>query len=104
MVGVGLADNDVLAAHEDGTPIRPEHLAREWTRLCQRAGVPDLGMHAARHAHVGILRAAGVPDRIFAARLGHTEQVMHDTYGVPFVTEQDTAAEVMAALYRRSSA
>jgi integrase len=102
-VGVGLADDDVLAAHEDGTPIRPEHLAREWTRLCQRAGVPDLGTHAARHAHVGILLAAGLPDRI-AARLGHTEQVMRDTNGVPFVTEQDTAAEVMAALYRRSSA
>lgn len=56
-------------------------------------------MHAARHGQVGILRAAGVPDRIIAQRLGHTETVMADVYGVPFVSEQDRAAEAMTAVY-----
>ncbi|MFZ0325071.1 MAG: hypothetical protein WAN48_13205 [Actinomycetes bacterium] len=97
-VGVGLRRDDVLAAHEDGSPIRPEYLTAEWRRLCQRAGVPYLGLHAARHAQVKTLRAAGLPDGVIAARLGHNETVMRDTYGVPHGSEQQAAAEVMARL------
>ena len=48
-IGVGLTDDDVLAAHQDGTPMRPEYLAREWRALCGRAEVPALGFHAAHH-------------------------------------------------------
>lgn len=77
--GVGLGPDDLLAAHEDGSPIRPEYLTAEWRRLCQRAGVPYLGLHATRHAQVRTLRAAGLPDGVITARLGHNETVMRDT-------------------------
>ena len=30
-LGVGLTSEDVLAANEDGTPLRPEHLTTEWS-------------------------------------------------------------------------
>lgn len=42
--------------------------------------------------------AAGLPDRVIAARLGHDKTVMRDTYGVPHDSEQMAAAEVMARL------
>ena len=42
------------------------------------------------------LRAAGLPDGVFAARLGHDENVMRTVYGVPQAAEQ--AAAVMARL------
>ena len=92
-LGVGLTSEDVLAANEDGTPLRPEHLTTEWERLCTRASevevkaerppVPYLGLHAARHAQVKTLWALGIPDAVIAARLGHDENVMRVTYGVP---------------------
>jgi integrase len=107
-LGVGLTGGDVLAANEDGTALRPEHLTTEWRRLCARASeaeqaadrpaVPYLGLHAARHAQVKTLRAAGLPDGVIAARLGHDENVMRATYGVPHAAEQAAAAEVMARL------
>lgn len=74
----------------------------EWWRLCQWAGVPDLGPDAARHGHINILRAAGVPDRIIAQRLGRSEVVMGSIYGPPFVNEQEQATEVMAELFGQS--
>lgn len=108
VLGVGLSADDVLAANEDGTALRPETLAAEWRALCERASkaeqeaerdpVPDLGLHAARHAQVKMLRAAGLPDGVIAVRLGHDENVMRAVYGVPQAAEQDKAAEVMARL------
>ncbi len=66
--------------------------------MCKRADVPALGFHAARHAQVKTLRAAGLPDGVIAARLGHNETVMRDTYGIPHDAEQQAAAKVMARL------
>jgi integrase len=97
-VGVGLTDDDVLAATDDGSPMRPETLTTEWKRLCKRAKVTYLGLHAARHGHVKMLRAAGLPDGVIAARLGHDESVMRTVYGVPHASEQAQAAEVMGRL------
>lgn len=68
-IGVGLGHDDVLAAHEDGHPTRPEYLRAEWRRLCLRAEVPqmsDLTMCSGRHAQVTLLRAAGLPDGVVA--------------------------------------
>jgi hypothetical protein len=47
---------------------------------------------------VKILRAAGMPDGVIAVRMGHDENVMRATYGVPHAAEQAAAAEVMARL------
>jgi integrase len=47
---------------------------------------------------VKTLRAAGLPDGVIAARLGHNEMVMRDTYGVPHDSDQQAAAEVMGRL------
>lgn len=89
----------MLAAVEDRSPIRPEYLATCWQRLCKKADVPDLGLHAARHGQVKLLRAAGLPDGVIASRLGHNETVMRDVYGTPHASEQAAAAtEVMGRL------
>lgn len=60
--------------------------------------MPYLGLHAARHSQVKTLRAAGLPEGVIAARLGHDESVMRNVYGVPHASEQQAAAEVMARL------
>jgi integrase len=80
---------------EDGSALRPEHLRKLWAGLCRKAGVPDLGLHAARHGQVRMLRQAGLPDYLIAARLGHLETVMRDVYGLPNDGEGARAADVM---------
>lgn len=99
---------DVLAEKEDGSPLRPEHLTTEWRRLCERASaveveagrdpVPYLGLHAARHGAVKLLRAAGISDGVIARRMGHDENVMRVVYVAPHTVEQDPAAAVMDRL------
>ena len=98
-LGVGLADDDALAVHESGEPLRPEALMRSWRALCERAGVQCLGIHAARHSAVRVLREAGIPDSVIAQRLGHSEAVMRETYGLPLTRQQDHAAAVLGALF-----
>jgi hypothetical protein len=57
--------------------------------------VPYLGLHAARHGAVKLLRAAGISDGVIARRMGHDENVMRVVYGAPRTVEQDPAAAVM---------
>jgi integrase len=97
-LGVGLDSGDVLACHEDGTPLRPEALMRAWRVLCKRAEVESLGLHSARHSAVKVLREAGLPDAVIAQRLGHSDAVMASVYGAPFSHQQDAAAAVLGRL------
>ena len=72
LIGPAFQDQDLLFAHPDGTPLRPEQVSRWFTALSQRAGVPAIRLHDLRHLHATLALAAGVPTRVVADRLGHT--------------------------------
>lgn len=69
-----------LGVDEIGEPIRPEWYSDEWQRLCKRAGVPAVTLHAARHTSVTLMRDLGIPDHLVAEWHGHDEVVMRRTY------------------------
>ena len=69
-----------VAVDELGAPVHPEWLTDEFGRIANRAGLPRIRLHDARHSMNSLLAAAGVPDHMRAAWCGHTVAVNVSTY------------------------
>jgi integrase len=65
----------------DGAPIDPSWDSKHWHQILQRAGVPDVKLHAARHTAVTLLYELGVPEHIIAQIVGHSAVTVTRGYG-----------------------
>ena len=63
-----------------GQPVHPEWFSDEFHRLRERAGLPRIRLHDARHSVNSLMAAAGVAPHIRAAWCGHTQAVNETTY------------------------
>lgn len=62
-----------VLANRDGGFLRKSNLLRRWWHpLLERAGLPQMGFHAARHAHATALLGAGASIKDVSTRLGHS--------------------------------
>lgn len=64
----------------DGSPIDPREDSREWHAVLDRAGVPQVPLHAARHTTASLLLKAGVPMEVIRKILGHSTAAMSASY------------------------
>lgn len=93
---------DGLIFREDGRPWDPDRVTKAWKQLMRDAGLPEnVVLHGARHTTVDLLYAAGVPEDIIQAIVGHSTRAMTRSYR----TRTDTARlragmEALSALLR----
>jgi integrase len=74
-------DHDLVNCTDNGKPIDPRNLLRQFYRLLEEADVPKITFHDLRHLHATVLMALGENPKIVSERLGHTRvQVTLDTY------------------------
>ena len=67
---------------ENGTPIHPRNLLRDYKKLLHTAGLPPIRFHDLRHTAASILLNQGVPVITVSRRLGHTKaSITLDIYG-----------------------
>jgi integrase len=64
-------------------PYSPAYVTRHVAVICERAGVPRIGMHGLRHSCASILLAEGVPIEVIRSILGHTNASMTQHYARP---------------------
>jgi integrase len=65
-----------------GNPFHPEYVARGFSRLARRCGMPRIRFHDLRHSHVAHLIDAGVDPLTISRRLGHASVAFTlDRYG-----------------------
>lgn len=88
----------LLWTREDGGPIDPRVESEGWDALLKRAGVPDVRLHDGRHTTVDLLYAAGVPEDLIMAIVGHS--VVSTTRGYRTRTAQPRLVEAMESLSR----
>lgn len=69
--GSAWQDSSLVFAREDGSPIHPERLSRQFRTLCRRAHVEHIGLHGVRHTYATLALASGVPVKVVSERLGH---------------------------------
>ncbi len=74
-VGGPLADDAVLLARIDGSPLPVRDYTRLFTERRKSAGLPSITLRNLRHSSVSRMRAAGVPADVVAAWHGHSERM-----------------------------
>ncbi|NLE78607.1 MAG: site-specific integrase, partial [Rhodococcus sp.] len=70
-LGIRPADDSLVFADPDGTPIHPDLYSQTFDRLVAAADVPRIRLHDLRHTHATILLKEGVPAKVVSERLGH---------------------------------
>lgn len=75
------SDHDLVNCTDDGKPIDPRNLLRQFYRLLEEADVRKITFHDLRHLHATVLMALGENPKVVSERLDHNRvQVTLDTY------------------------
>ncbi|HEV2590781.1 MAG TPA: site-specific integrase [Gaiellaceae bacterium] len=99
LVGDAYADDDLVFAREDGTPLHPDGFADAFQRQAKAAKLPKIRFHDLRHTHATLALSAGVHPKVVSERLGHASvTITLDTYSHAIPAMQETAAELVASL------
>jgi integrase len=94
-------DHDLVFCLENGAPLRPETLTRQFLSISAAAGLPRIVLHGLRHTHATHALAAGVDITIVARRLGHAKSSFTaDTYARVLPETDRAAAEEIARSLR----
>lgn len=92
-------DHQLVFANEDGSPIDPDAISREFPRTIKRImnGIkdfPKVRFHDLRHSHATLLLQQGEHPKIVSERLGHaTIAITMDTYSHVMPNMQKAAAK-----------
>ena len=95
----GPAFNGLVFARADGTPIDPSEDSAAWHAALQRAGLPSLKLHAARHTTATLLLELDVDARIVQTIMGHSTAAMTRAYQHGSREMQRRAMDQMGALF-----
>jgi len=102
--GKSLAEDDLVFAHLNGSPLFPNSVSRAWGLIAKKADVKVIRFHDARHSHATLLLKQGAHPRVVQERLGHsTIATTLDVYShvTPGIQEAVAARfdEVMSGKY-----
>jgi integrase len=101
-LGMGRPGPDALVfATQEGEPLSPDNLSRDWRRAVTTRGLPRVMFHALRHSHASALIAAGLDVLSISRRLGHgSPTVTLTVYGHLFANKDGAAAAAIEAAMR----
>lgn len=96
---LGYEDHGLVFCRENGTPVRPDTLTRQFRDMATDAGLRPLRIHDLRHTYATIALSAGTHPKVVADRLGHaTIAVTLDTYSHVVPALQEQTANELASL------
>lgn len=93
----------LVFARPDGTPIDPSEDSAAWHAALERAGLPSLKLHAARHTTATLLLELDVDARIVQTIMGHSTAAMTRAYQHGSREMQRRAMDQMGALFEIES-
>ena len=86
-------------AQDDGKPINPPNVSKDFGIIVRNVGLPHLTLHGLRHAHATLALTAGVNPKIVSERLGHSSiAVTMDVYSHVLPGMQEQAAQAVEEL------
>lgn len=100
MLGQAYADHGLVFCQADGKPIDPRTLNRYFSQALNRADLPPIRLHDARHTFATWLLEQGVSPKVVQTMLGHSSiAITLDIYShVSLDLEKQAAATLNAAL------
>ncbi|MFI7195305.1 site-specific integrase [Nocardia nova] len=79
-LGIPWDNDNFIAVHEDGEPVRPEWYSDEFQRIIKRVGLRRIPLKGLRNSSVSHMLASGIPVHIVAAWHGHDPAVSLSIY------------------------
>jgi len=89
------SEEGLVFCSASGTPLHHRRALEALRRVCRRAGVPEVGLHALRHQHASLLFAQGVSLPDVARRLGHASPAVTAAIYAHALAEDRRLAEVL---------
>lgn len=101
--GLAWQDSDLVFTTRTGRPIEGSNVLRSFHRLSEKAGLPRIRVHDARHGAATLLAAGNVHPRVAMEILGHSKiSVTMDVYThVPDALKREAIAHMDRMLGRR---
>jgi integrase len=97
--GSAWSADGLVFTYQDGRPLHPEYVRRQFDRRIHRARLPRIRFHDLRHTHATLALQAGVHPKVVSERLGHTTVSMTlDIYSHAIPAMQQDAAATVANL------
>ena len=92
-------EHDLVFTICTGGPIHPRNLLRNFKKLLQDAGLPEIRFHDLRHTAASLMLNHGIPLIIVSRRLGHVRpSITLDVYGHLIPTMHSEVAQLMEDL------
>jgi integrase len=99
LAGADYADQDLVFAEPDGSPIHPDKFRKRFEIRIGRSGLPPIRFHDLRHTYATLALRAGVHPKVVAEVLGHANiSITLDTYSHAVPAMQESAAATVARL------
>lgn len=99
-----IAPDALVFRSGNGDPIRPDEDRAAWKALLSSLDLPVVALHAARNTAASLMEAAGIPDRMVAQILGHSQVQITHGYQSAELARMRVAVESLAALVARGRA
>jgi integrase len=91
------ADHYVFAKRS-GEPFHPQYLSKLLAKQAVAAGLPRLTAHGLRHTSATLMLDSGVPAKVAAERLGHSDPTLFtNLYSHVTPTMQEAAAKAIGS-------
>jgi integrase len=91
-------EHDLVFPTGLGTPINPNNLPRDFTRLVVLAGVPRVRIHDLRHTHVTLALQRGANVKAVSQRVGHARtSITMDVYAHVGSAEHRAVSDMVGA-------
>ena len=103
LLGQGYKDHGLVFCQAEGTPIDPRSMHRYFAQALERAGLPAIRLHDARHTFATWMLEQGISPKVVQTMLGHSSiRITLDVYShVSLELEKQAAAKLNAALTGR---
>jgi integrase len=104
LAALSYEESDHVFTKPSGGPYHPQYLSRLLSRTTEELGLPRLSAHGLRHTCATLMLANGVPPKVAAERLGHSDPTLFlNLYShVTPTMQRDAAEKIGAALFGSS--
>lgn len=88
-------ERGLVFTREDGSPVHPNWMIRQFARSARAAGLPPIRFHDLRHTYATLALQAGVPIKVVSTRLGHANiGITLNTYSHVLADDDQEAARL----------
>ena len=95
--------SDYVCCRADGTPLRPDYISQEFSKVCRRADLPHIRFHDLRHTVATLLLQQGFSLKHIQEWLGHSDiSTTANTYAHIVYSDKQQMADQLNSIFENT--